>query len=92
MSESEAVSQPQLDVRAIPPAERHPQIFGMALALAEGGSFVIVNDHDPRPLRYQMDAKYPGRFSWEYLQQGPDIWRVEITKMESAGCDCGCGS
>ncbi|WFP62312.1 DUF2249 domain-containing protein [Mesorhizobium sp. WSM4904] len=90
MSETEVVSQPQLDVRAIPPVERHPRIFGIVQALAEGQSFVIVNDHDPRPLRYQMEARYPGLFDWEYLQQGPDIWRVEIKRLQS-GCDCCCG-
>ena len=91
MSESEVVSQPQLDVRAIPPVERHARIFGIAQALAGGQSFVIVNDHDPQPLRYQMEARYPGLFGWEYLQQGPDIWRVEIKRLQSSGCDCCCG-
>lgn len=91
MSESEVSSQPQLDVRAVPPVERHARIFGIAQALSEGQSFVIVNDHDPRPLRYQMEARYPGLFGWEYLQQGPDIWRVEIKRLQSSGCDCCCG-
>ncbi|RWM07713.1 DUF2249 domain-containing protein [Mesorhizobium sp.] len=91
MSESEVMPQPQLDVRAIPPVERHARIFGIARALDEGESFVIVNDHDPRPLRYQMETRYPGLFSWEYLQQGPEIWRVEIKKLQSPGCDCCCG-
>ncbi|MGX7875563.1 DUF2249 domain-containing protein [Mesorhizobium sp. ORM6] len=90
MSESEFASPPQLDVRAILPMERHPRIFGMVYALAEGQSFIIVNDHDPRPLRYQMEARYPGLFDWEYLQQGPDIWRVEIKRLQSSDCDCSC--
>lgn len=91
MSESEVSSQPQLDVRAVPPVERHARIFGIAQALTGGQSFIIVNDHDPRPLRYQMEARYPGLFGWEYLQQGPDIWRVEIKRLQSSGCDCCCG-
>ncbi|AZO23564.1 DUF2249 domain-containing protein [Mesorhizobium sp. M1E.F.Ca.ET.045.02.1.1] len=91
MSESEVASPPQLDVRAVLPTERHSRIFGMVHALAEGQSFIIVNDHDPRPLRYQMEARYPGLFDWEYLQQGPDIWRVEIKRTLSSGCDCCCG-
>ncbi|TPO11835.1 DUF2249 domain-containing protein [Mesorhizobium sp. B1-1-5] len=91
MSESEVSSQPQLDVRAVPPVERHARIFAIAEALAGGQSFVIVNDHDPRPLRYQMEVRYPGLFGWEYLQQGPDIWRVEIKRLHSSGCDCCCG-
>ena len=91
MSETEIVSQPQLDVRVIPPVERHARIFGIALAMAEGQSFIIVNDHDPRPLRHQMEAGYPGLFDWQYLQEGPDIWRVEIKRLQSSGCDCCCG-
>lgn len=47
MSETEVISPPQLDVRSIPPLARHPQIFGLAHALAESQSIVIVNDHDP---------------------------------------------
>ncbi|TPI57440.1 DUF2249 domain-containing protein [Mesorhizobium sp. B3-1-7] len=49
MSESQVSSQPQLDVRAVPPVERHARIFGIAQALAGGQSFVIVNDHNPQP-------------------------------------------
>ena len=63
---------PFIDVRTIPPVERHPKIFGMLNALAEGGAFIIVNDHDPRPLHYQLETRYPGEFTWEYLEQGPE--------------------
>ena len=45
---------PFIDVRTIQPRERHPKIFAMANTLAVGESFVIVNDHDPRPLHYQL--------------------------------------
>ena len=68
----------QLDVRAEPPARRHQLIFDTYEQLAPGGAFVLVNDHDPKPLYYQFAAEHPGRFSWEYLEQGPDTWRVRI--------------
>ncbi|KRD60523.1 hypothetical protein N184_06785 [Sinorhizobium sp. GL28] len=82
---------PFIDVRTIPPVERHPKIFGMLNALAEGGAFIIINDHDPRPLHYQLETRYPGEFTWEYLEQGPAVWRVEIGRQQSSGCDCCCG-
>ena len=82
---------PNWDVRAVPPVERHGRIFGIAQALAGDQSFVIVNDHDPQPLRYQTEARYPALFSWKYLQQGPDIWRVEIKRLHPSGRDCCCG-
>lgn len=76
---AEQVDDP-LDVRKIPPAQRHPIIFGRFDALPIGGSFTIVNDHDPKPLRYQLNAEYPGAIIWEYLEQGPEVWRVTLGK------------
>lgn len=70
----------QLDVRMIPPREKHPTIFQTFEALEPGESFVLVNDHDPFPLRYQFEAERTGRYGWEYLEQGPQVWRVEISK------------
>jgi uncharacterized protein (DUF2249 family) len=70
----------QLDVRVIPPREKHPTIFHTFDSLAPGESFILVNDHDPFPLRYQFEAERTGAFSWEYLEQGPQVWRVEIAR------------
>ena len=75
---------PFIAVRTIQPRERHPKIFAMANALAVGESFVIVNDHDPRPLHYQLQAEYPGQFSWTYLESGPDVWRVQLGRQLEA--------
>lgn len=68
----------ELDVRSEPPARRHQLIFETHEALAAGEGFVLVNDHDPKPLRYQFEAEHAGRFTWEYLEEGPEVWRVRI--------------
>ncbi len=68
-----------LDVRDVAPAQRHPQIFGRFESLAPGQSFVLVNDHDPKPLYYQFQAEHTGQFTWDYLEKGP-VWRVRIGK------------
>lgn len=68
----------ELDVRVIPPREKHPTIFSTFQSLAPGEAFVLVNDHDPKPLHYQLQYQYQGQFEWEYLEQGPDVWRVRI--------------
>lgn len=69
-----------IDVRAIPLIVRHRLIFGTFERLKRGEEFVIVNDHDPRPLSYQFDERYGGTFEWRYLEQGPDVWRVRISR------------
>jgi len=69
-----------VDVRTIIPRERHPLIFNTFLELAPGQDFILVNDHDPKPLYYQFKAEHDGTFTWDYLEQGPDVWRVRISR------------
>jgi uncharacterized protein (DUF2249 family) len=70
----------ELNVTEIVPRERHPLIFRTFDELPSGNAFVLVNDHDPKPLYYQFLHERDGLFSWEYLRQGPDLWKVKITK------------
>ena len=89
------MTQPELDVRDLAPRERRPLIFRTFDALSTGEAFVLVNDHDPKPLYYQFQAESRGEFSWNYLEQGPEVWRVEIGKAGSAAAQawrsgCGC--
>lgn len=74
-------SQNTIDVRSIPPRERHPLIFSTFDSLTVGSSFQLVNDHDPKPLYYQFQAEKPASFNWDYLEAGPEVWRVSITKV-----------
>ena len=71
----------ELDVRVIPPREQHPAIFQTFDALQPGEDFVLINDHDPFPLRYQFEAERANSFSWHYDEAGPVVWRVRIGKV-----------
>lgn len=81
VSEDNAVT--MLDVRDMIPRERHPKIFAAFEDLAPGQFFILVNDHDPKPLYYQFQAERAGTFTWEYLEQGPERWRVALGKPAS---------
>jgi len=78
--EKDAAEADALEVRHLPPAQRHQVIFERFNALPVGGSFVLVNDHDPKPLYYQLVAEYKGELLWEYLEAGPEVWRVRMGK------------
>jgi uncharacterized protein (DUF2249 family) len=73
-----------IDVRTIVPRERHPLIFQTWESLPPGEAILLVNDHDPLPLFYQFAAECAGGFRWDYQDQGPEVWRVRITKGEFA--------
>lgn len=89
------VPQTRIDVRVLPCEQRRELIFSTFDGLAAGKAMEIVNDHDIKPLQGVFQNLVPGKFAWEYLQQGPDVWRVAITKLASAhasGSCCGsCG-
>ncbi|NLV11674.1 DUF2249 domain-containing protein [Halomicrobium mukohataei] len=77
----------ELDVRDLPPAQRHEQIFAAYDDLTAGTGFVLVNDHDPKPLYHQFEAETGPAFRWEYRQKEPGEFRVLIGKTKVAGSE-----
>ncbi|WP_093166118.1 DUF2249 domain-containing protein [Variovorax sp. YR216] len=71
----------KIDVRPIAPRERHSLIFNTFRSLGESEAMELINDHDPRPLYFQFQEVLPGKFAWDDLENGPDTWRVRITKL-----------
>ncbi len=70
-----------IDVRSIPGPQRHPLIFQTFEGLAIGEALELINDHDPFPLHNQFNFMKRGQFAWEYLEQGPELWRVKISRI-----------
>lgn len=70
-----------LDVTKLEPRLKHPTIFEKFAEVKHGDYFVIHNDHDPKPLYYQMLAELGEVFTWEYILSGPEIWEVKITRV-----------
>jgi len=71
-----------LDVTVIEPRLKHPTIFQKFDELGKGDSFIIHNDHDPKPLYYQLLAERGNVFTWQYQEEGPKWWKVQISKLK----------
>lgn len=71
-----------LDITQIEPGVRHLIIFDKLDGLVNGEVLIINNDHDPKPLYHQLLAERGQTFTWEYIEDGPEIWKVEILKKE----------
>ncbi len=76
-----------LDVTQIEPRFKHPTIFDTFDKLEDGKAFIINNDHDPKPLYYQLLAERGQTFTWEYLENGPEVWKVKIEKRQANADD-----
>ena len=73
----------ELDVTRLAPKDKHPTIHQRLAQLLDGETLRIYNDHDPRPLKFEIEADFPGVYSWNYIDRGPDVWRVDIGKRSA---------
>lgn len=72
-----------IDVRQFAPVYKHQIIFAAWEAMANGTTMYLLNDHDPKPLYYQLAAEYSGTFEWNYIESGPLLWRIEVVKSST---------
>lgn len=73
-----------IDVRGMEPRLRHPLIFETFDNLQPAQAFLLVNDHDPRPLYYQFQAERAGQVLWTPQEEGPERWVIRIEKVATA--------
>lgn len=86
-----------LDARLTPCSRKHEQIFHRWAALPVGGSFVLLNDHRPEPLRRQFEQLVPDCFEWREIEPPPNAFAVRLTRLRPDPADfdprrvSGCG-
>jgi uncharacterized protein (DUF2249 family) len=71
---------PELDSRLVPHAIRHATVFGALDAVGAGGGLILIAAHDPLPLLAQIEQRFPKVFSLEYLERGPEAWRIAFIR------------
>lgn len=71
---------PEFDARAVPHAIRHATIFGALNSIRSGSGMILVAPHDPLPLLVQLEERSPGLFSIDYLERGPETWRIRFIR------------
>lgn len=78
----------ELDARTLARPQKHRTIRERLEQLDTGNTLRLINDHDPRPLRHELEDAYPGHFTWTYVESGPQTWRVDILKTQIfTACD-----
>ncbi|MEU6069779.1 MULTISPECIES: DUF2249 domain-containing protein [Streptomyces] len=65
----------------MPHALRHATVFGALEAVPAGQAMVLVAPHDPIALLAQIEQRSPGLFAVEYLQRGPEAWRLRLSHL-----------
>lgn len=71
----------KIDVRELPPKRKHATIFESFKQLEVGQTMQLISDHNPKPFYYQFDYEFSGTFDWVYIEEGPEVWKINITKV-----------
>jgi len=69
---------PRIDVRQLPHAQRHTQVLAALATLPADGALVLLAPHAPLPLLSEINRRYAGQFTTEWLQNGPDVWQIRL--------------
>ncbi len=69
-----------LDVREIDKSFRKKIILNLFNELDDGQQLILISNHNLAPLNKLFLKQKHGFFEWHDLQNGPDIWRISITK------------
>ncbi|MFA5576812.1 MAG: DUF2249 domain-containing protein [Tissierellaceae bacterium] len=48
--------------------------------LPVGEKMVLINDYNPINLFNELEDRRFGKFEWDYMEEGPDIWKVSLAK------------
>lgn len=73
-----------LDVRDVEPKDRFGIIMEAYDSLGVEQALELTVDHDPECMYYTLKATRGGdeAFAFDYLEDGPLVWRVQVTKAE----------
>ncbi|WP_423743433.1 DUF2249 domain-containing protein (plasmid) [Haladaptatus sp. SPP-AMP-3] len=76
----------RIDVRDLPPSERHETIHAAFSDLGRGETLELVNDHEPKPFFYELQAEDPtfDAEGYEAEQRGPEEFVARFPKTTTS--------
>lgn len=70
----------QLDTRGYEANDVNSVVLRTFSSLPVGEKIVLINDSDPIHAFKQLEETQFGKFEWEYIEEGPDVWKVSLAK------------
>lgn len=74
----------EVDLRPIPRPQRHARVYDEYALLTVGDELRLINDHEPKRLRDELERDFAGSFDWaSSTPHDDDAYRVRLTKLSS---------
>lgn len=71
-----------VDLDALPADQVIDAVVDRLLRLRSGERVELLSSSDPYAVWQRMDRVRPGDYGFDYLQDGPDRWRVQVTRRQ----------
>jgi uncharacterized protein (DUF2249 family) len=71
---------PVIDLDALPPGQAVAAAVDRLLRVRRGEQIELRSGTDISPVWREMDQLSPGRYRFAVLQEGPDRWRMQVTR------------
>jgi uncharacterized protein (DUF2249 family) len=68
----------------MPTWERHARIYAAFDSLEAGASLLVITDHEPRPLRLQLEQLRPQQFIWAQRHLGIGRWDIALRRISTS--------
>lgn len=75
---------PVIDLDVLPSGQVTDAAVDRLLRLRPGEQVELRSGRDPWPVWEQIDGLCPGGYGFAYLQEGPQRWRVQVTRRRTA--------
>jgi uncharacterized protein (DUF2249 family) len=75
---------PVIDLDVLPAGQVTDAAVNRLLRLRPGEQVELRSGRDPWPVWRRMDGLCPGGYGFVYLQEGPERWRVQVTRRAAA--------
>ncbi len=74
----------RVDIREISShKDKYPTVHKTFQSLKVGEKMELINDHDFQPMfTYKIPLDFPAQYEWTYLEKGPEVWRIAVTKIK----------
>lgn len=76
-----SLESPTMDLRRLPEQLRAGALLGVVATLPVGAGVVVVSPDDIFPMLGQLEAQWPGGFTIRVLEEGPELWTVELARV-----------
>ena len=79
-----------LDARQLSLENSYSRLQSAFSLLSTGATLQVLSEQEPEALKARLLSDVPAQFAWDVLTEGPDMWRIAVTRLQDGHGPNGC--